>query len=149
MKIAAFDLGRHAAVADNLDIGPDRIELWSFKGDRKQRAGLFMQSCRQYFIQTSSQLDVVFYERPFARGYDATRCLWGLAGILEACAEEAQIATVDMPPGSIKKYAAGKGAADKQAMIAMAQIMGYCGDNEHEADAFLALQYALVHCIKE
>lgn len=148
-RIIAFDLGANMAFAASHPSGIAQTGHETFKGDRKTRAGATLLWVHKVLREQKAinwhptQIDAVFYERPFARGMDATRSLWGLAGLVEAQATNAALPVVDMPPGTIKSWATGKGHATKEEMIAAAQIMGYTGTNEHEADAFLGLQYAL------
>jgi Holliday junction resolvasome RuvABC endonuclease subunit len=93
-------------------------------------------------LKRTPSFDVVVYETPFARGRDATRSMWGIAGILEACANRANIAVVDVAVPTIKKFATGHGHAAKNDMIAAAKKFGYLGFNDNEADAICLLKYA-------
>lgn len=89
--------------------------------------------------------DLIVYERPFCRGLHATRMLWGMAGIIEAWAEDNEIPVVDQVPSAIKKWATGNGRASKQDMIDVAAIWGHPDLNDHEADALLLGLYTLKH----
>ncbi len=140
MKILALDLGANIGWAEIGHAGLRRAGVETFTGDRKQRAGK-----TQKFLQRlmKSGPDAVIYERPFARGKHATRALWGLAGIIEACAENAGAACLDVLPAAIKKHAAGTGNADKEAMMAAASVIWKAAvENEHMADAICLLDYA-------
>lgn len=144
MKIIALDIGSNMAMAHNLRGVPSVLSC-EFKGDRPTRAAE-TQVWLERRLQVLVAADVVVYERPFNRGRDATRCSWGLAGIIEACATRAGMAVLDVENGTVKRFALGKRdirGATKQDMIAAAQLMGYTGDNEHEADAWCLLQYAM------
>lgn len=145
-RIIAFDIGANMAVAWNGPLDGFTVEHQKFESIREHRAGAtLLWLTRQFRLIKfmEPKIDAVFYERPFARGDDATRCLWGLAGLIEATATNAGFPVVDMPPGTIKRWATGKGNATKEEMIGAAQIMGYDGTNEHEADCYLGLLYAL------
>lgn len=145
MKIAAFDLGSHVACAHNMTgAGNERVTHWDAKGDRVERAGQILGWLKEAFQQFEDHggLDVVVYERPFARGQAATRSLWGVAGILEALAGAYGWPCIDYTPGEIKKHAIGKGDAEKDEMILAASLTGYMGDNEHEADAWCLMRFA-------
>lgn len=162
MKIIALDLGSNMALAHNgMDVAIcDHLVA---TGPRAHRAGAIMGWLDLRFrqIERACSIDLVVYERPFARGFDATRCGWGLAGIVEALATKYSWAVTDQTPQSIKKFAIGgrarvkmtsaerrKAAADeKQLMIEAARRMGYTGHNEHEADAFCLLKYAEAHAV--
>ncbi len=143
LKIIAFDLGSHMAVAHNLQ-GLPRVQHATFKGTRQERAGATLQWLVEGVMDRAVELgcDAVIYERPFARGQDATRSLWGLAGLIEATANAAGLPCLDVTPAEIKKWATGCSKADKEDMIFTAGLYGYPGDNEHEADAFLLLKFA-------
>lgn len=147
MKILAFDLGSHMAVAHNLQ-GDPRVQSADFKGTRQERAGATLQWLEDNFSRARELgCEAVVYERPFARGFDATRSLWGIAGLIEGCANAAGLPCLDMTPAEIQKHALG--AANrlpkddkKRAMTMAAMMTGYAGDNEHEADAWCLLRFA-------
>ena len=148
MKIIAFDLGKNMAWASNWSGKSIRkettINTHSFllKGDVRAHR---LHSLLSYLLCNHADLpghDIVVYETPFARGRDATRSLWGIAGIIEACATNAGLPVVDVAVPTIKKFATGHGKASKDQMIIAAQRMGYVGTNEHEADAVCLLRYA-------
>ena len=40
------------------------------------------------FVDRDEGVDLIIYERPFARGQHATRSLWGIAGIIDAMARD-------------------------------------------------------------
>tara|TARA_R110000868_G_scaffold24342_4_gene96294 strand:- start:3168 stop:3626 length:459 start_codon:yes stop_codon:yes gene_type:complete len=144
MKVIALDLGSSMAMAHNV-LGEARVQSKTFKGLREQRAA-DTRDWLDYWLEAIDLLggaDAVVYERPFARGRDATRCLWGLAGIVEAAATRAGLPVLDVDVSTLKKFATGKSGASKEQMIEAAQLMGYTGDNEHEADAWCLLQYSM------
>lgn len=143
--ILAFDLGTNIGLAHNaLPAGAVAASI-VLTGDRCNRATEFMgytQNLLKQFEEAKKPIDAVVYERPFARGFHATRSLWGLAGILEAVAHDAGAAVLDITPSEIKKFATGSGRASKEDMILFASTTGYAGDNEHEADAWCLLRMA-------
>lgn len=141
MKIAAFDLGRHLACAHNFN-GEPVVAYREFKGNRVERAAdtlTTLLAMRDQF--EAAGVDAVVYERPFARGKDATRCLWGIAGLLEGVFGGI-CAVLDWTPSEIKKWSTGNAKADKDDMTLAAACTGYMGDNEHEADAWCMLRMA-------
>jgi len=146
MKIIAFDLGSTWACATNdpsekmVLLGQDADALHFVEtGARPEKLAAFS---RAVWALEGQAVDLVIYERPFARGQAATRLLWGMAGILEAAAHAAGAAVLDISPAEIKKWATGNGHASKEEMLVAARRMGYTGDNEHEADAFALLKMA-------
>ncbi len=134
-------------VAENLTNPNGHAFSWQLQGTRHCRLAQFQLLLESFFGELPQQFDAVFYERPFARGQHATRALWGYAGVLEAMATCFQIAIIEATPKEIKKFATGNGKAEKPDMILAAQVMGYDGDNEHEADAFCGLRYAEANAV--
>jgi Holliday junction resolvasome RuvABC endonuclease subunit len=139
MNIIAFDLGRNFAWARNTD--PLRVGNFTMDGPRAHRQGRLLEYLDALF-ERAVALQAVVYETPFARGRDATRSLWGIAGIIEACATNAGLPVVDVAVPTIKKFATGNGFAPKTEMIIAAKKFGYKGNSEHEADAVCLLKYA-------
>jgi Holliday junction resolvasome RuvABC endonuclease subunit len=143
MRIIAFDLGQNMAAAWLDECGQICVTSKWFEGTRVERAGPTAVWLQELVFEKG--FTTVIYERPFARGFHATRCLWGLAGLVEACASASLVACLDVTPSTIKEWATGKGTADKSAMIARARELGYNGTNEHEADAYLLCRYGLAN----
>lgn len=144
-KIISFDLGSTVAWADNYGDGLHWGHIEKPQGMiREHWLAMVYARLDLLFTGAAQYLDAVFYERPFARGQAATRMGWGLAGVIEAVASKHNLPCLDMPPSSIKKFAAGHGKAEKSDMLASAQVLfGYEGANEHEADAVCGLHYAI------
>lgn len=61
-----------------------------------------------------------------------------LHGILRGVAIDGGHEVCTVTPSELKRYATGKGNADKDAMVAAARRLGWEGDDHNEADAFLA-----------
>jgi Holliday junction resolvasome RuvABC endonuclease subunit len=141
MRIIAFDIGRHCAYAWR-EGGNGRLRWGYFdlEGIRSHRMGQLMKKLPP--ILGVNRYDVVVYETPFARGRDATRSLWGIAGIIEGCATIANAAVLDVAVSTIKKHACDDGHASKRDMTMAARRFGYLGHNEHEGDAICLLSYA-------
>lgn len=144
MIIAALDVGSHLALAVS---GHEPIHFHC-PGERPERlaAGMaWLDDQFKGFVDRDEGVDLIIYERPFARGQHATRSLWGIAGIIDAMAHKHGFPVIDIDPSSIKLWAAGKGNADKDDMIAAAFLLGYHTDNEHKADAHCLLKFAEAH----
>ena len=138
MKIIAFDLGKNMSFAHNLNKTPFATHK-TFDGTRAER----LASTMVWLLAIDwHHFDACIYETPFARGRDATRCGWGVAGLIEACASNSCVPVMDAAVSTIKKFATGHGKACKEDMVAAAQRFGYKGSNEHEADAVCLLKYA-------
>lgn len=140
MRIIAFDLGSNLAWAYH---NKSSIS-WGcrlFAGHRTVRLAAMMTFVNA--LLKTCTVDAVAYETPFARGYHATRSMWGSAGVLEACATKAGLPIIDVSVATIKKFATGDGHAPKNAMVAAAASRWkYTGKNDNEADAICLLKYA-------
>lgn len=165
LKIIHYDLGTNMAFAHNGCGDVVICERFVASGSRQQRAAQTLAWLQQRHAEIKAAgitFDVAHYERPFARGFDATRCGWGLAGLIEGF-HGGDCVVLDSTPQSIKSFALGKAPArkkmtskekriasiaEKLKLIEVAQALGYYGDNEHEADAFLGLKYAERHCAR-
>jgi Holliday junction resolvasome RuvABC endonuclease subunit len=147
MKIAALDLGSTGAAAfdDGTGMACASVVLNNPKAKPKDQVSRPMRFAlwRNWLMETlPDDLDVIIYERPFARGQAATRTLWGYAAIVEEVAAVKQTAVLDITPSEIKVWATGHGKATKTDMQAAALGLGYDGLNEHEADAYCLYQMA-------
>lgn len=170
MKIIHFDIGSNMAFAHNACGDVVVVEHFKATGSRADRAA---QTLRWLARRTKEmkdaqiKFDVCHYDRPFTRGYDASRCLWGIAGIVEAVFGGDTV-LLDSTPQSVKSFALAKigrvpsrsktkmksadrikaAAQEKLWMVEAAQVMGYTGDHEHEADAYCGLKYAEEFCAR-
>lgn len=158
-RIIHFDLGKNMAYAHNGCYDFVVVDHFTAMGERPVRAAetlTWLSKLFYGFKRDGIQFDVVHYERPFTRGFDASRCLWGIVGVLEAVVGDT-LPILDSTPQAIKSFSLGKApkrvkmtsaektkanVAEKIKMIEAAQFLGYMGNNEHEADAFLGLKYA-------
>lgn len=85
-----------------------------------------------------NSIDVLIFERAygFRRG---SEFLGGLAAICHC--QDDRVAVMEANVSSLKKFATGKGNADKSMMIEAAKNYGYSTSDDNEADAFLLLEY--------
>lgn len=169
MNILHFDLGTNMALAHNACGDVIVTEHFVASGPRAERAAQtlrWMAKRASEMKKAGLVINLTHYERPFSRGFDATRCTWGLAGIIEGVFG-GHCAIIDSTPQSIKSFALAKigrvpsrsktkmkskareaaAAQEKLWMIEAAQFMGYQGTNEHEADAFCGLKYAEYYAV--
>lgn len=80
--------------------------------------------------------ELVMIEGLAYSAHDRDKQLAQLAGIVRAELYERGDALMVIPPGSIKKYATGKGGCAKEAVLGAAiRRLGYEGDSLDEADA--------------
>jgi hypothetical protein len=76
-------------------------------------------------------------------GTDAAHVYGGLMASLTSWGELRGVPYQGVPVGTIKKYATGRGNADKQAMIAAARSHGFSPVDDNEADAIAILLWAI------
>lgn len=139
LRIVAFDLGIHFAVATNIG-GPAEVQRVDFK-DPATRNGMLMQMLRTLIEQAAGAIDVVILERPFGSKFVAAdKVLFGQAAIIDAVFMLAGIPVLSLVPADIKRRSTGKGNADKAMMLAAAKRQGYAGTDEHCADAWCLLK---------
>lgn len=76
-------------------------------------------------------------------GTDASHIYGGLMATLTAWAELRGVPYEGVPVGTIKRHAAGKGNADKAAMVAAIRARGFSPADDNEADAIAILLWAI------
>ena len=95
-------------------------------------------------LDVTGGIDAVYFEEVRRHiGTDAAHVFGGLLATLTAWCEARGIPYQGVPVGTIKRYAAGKGNADKQAMIAAVRQRGFDPVDDNEADAIAILLWAL------
>ncbi len=85
--------------------------------------------------------EVVFEEVRRHLGVDAAHVYGGLMAIVTAWCESENVPFSGVPVGTVKKYAAGKGNASKEDVIAAVRAWGYSPTDDNEADAIALWQY--------
>jgi hypothetical protein len=85
---------------------------------------------------------IVFEEVRAHAGTDAAHIYGGFLGMLTAWCEEHDVPYEGVPVGTIKRYATGKGNADKAAMITAIRARGFAPADDNEADAIALLLWA-------
>lgn len=79
---------------------------------------------------------VVLEGYAFAARNSHAHALGELGGVIRLALHERRVPFVDVPPASLKKYATGKGNANKGEMLAAAiRRLDYDGASDNEADA--------------
>ena len=95
-------------------------------------------------LDVTGGIDAVYFEEVRRHaGTDAAHVFGGFLATLSAWCEENSIPYSGVPVGTIKRFATGKGNADKQAMIAAMRERGFEPANDNEADAIAILLWAL------
>ena len=85
---------------------------------------------------------IVFEEVRRHIGTDAAHVFGGLLATLTSWAEMNSIPYEGVPVGTIKRFATGKGNADKAAVITAMQARGFHPADDNEADALALLLWA-------
>ena len=86
---------------------------------------------------------VYFEEVRRHAGTDAAHVYGGLLATLTAWCEQHGIAYQGVPVGTIKRFATGKGNADKAAMLAAMRARGFSPADDNEADAMAILLWSI------
>lgn len=104
----------------------------------KSRGEQRLVEIRNAVVDLAVYSDVVVLEGyAFARPNQAHQ-LGELGGVVRAALWERRIPFVEVPPSVLKKYATGKGNADKGAVLAAAiRRLGFEGDDDNAADAWV------------
>ena len=95
-------------------------------------------------LEVTGGIDAVYFEEVRRHiGTDAAHTHGGFLAALTSWCEAKGIAYQGVPVGTIKRFATGKGNADKQAMIAAVRERGFEPGDDNEADAIAILLWAL------
>ena len=95
-------------------------------------------------LDVTGGIDAVYFEEVRRHaGTDAAHVYGGLLATLTAWCEAHGIPYQGVPVGTIKRYATGKGNADKKAMIEAIRSRGFEPTDDNEADAIAILLWAL------
>jgi len=112
--------------------------IWNLKPTRFESAGMRFVKLRTKLAEMHRAYGfshIVFEEVRRHAGTDAAHVYGGLLGTLQTWCEENGVTYEGAGVGTIKKFATGKGNADKKAMIAAARGFGTDTDDDNEADA--------------
>ena len=116
-----------------------------FSKRRGESNGAMFLRFRHWLNQLVDRDDVhlVAYEQSHHRGGAATEIGVNLTGRVQEVCAQSQVEYVAVHTATIKKYATGKGNADKTVMIAKAaEVLGRQPLDDNEADAVLLALYA-------
>jgi len=118
-----------------------------FRPNRYEGGGMRYLRFAKWLDQTlevTGGIDAIHYEEVRRHaGTDASHVYGGLLASLTAWCEEHGIPYGGVPVGTIKRFATGKGNADKAAMIAAIRARGFEPADDNEADAIAILLWAL------
>ena len=95
-------------------------------------------------LEVTGGIDAVYFEEVRRHiGTDAAHVYGGLLATLTSWCEAHGIPYQGVPVGTIKRYATGKGNADKQAVLAAMRSRGFNPADDNEADALAILLWAM------
>jgi len=134
MKILALDQASNCGWCCSNDL----YGCWDLNTRKDESSGMKMIRFRSKLkeVVESENIELVVYER--VAGFHKNSIIHAskMVAIIETFCEENGIAYIAYSATEIKKFATGKGNANKEAMIqAAASKYGYEGKNDNEADA--------------
>lgn len=143
--ILALDLGTTTGWAMSRPNGLTDSGTQSFKPGRYDGGGMrYLRFSRWLDEMAAEPIAAIYFEEVRRHvGTDAAHVYGGLMATLSAWAEVKGIPYQGIPVGTIKKHAAGKGNAPKEAMIAAARSRGFDPADDNEADALALLAYVI------
>ena len=116
----------------------------SFRPSRYDGGGIRYLRFRGWLDGTAHGVGVIHFEEVRRHaGTDAAHVYGGLLATLTAWCEQHGIAYQGVPVGTIKRFIAGKGNADKQAVITAVRERGFNPADDNEADALAILLWAI------
>lgn len=134
MKVLSLDIASVTGWA----IDKNTYGTWDFKTRKDESMGMklirFRAKLRE--VHELEKLNIIIYERPAGKHAHPMIHQSKLIGVVEQFCEENEINYRSYSATEIKKFATGKGNANKAAMIKAAQTKyQYTGNDDNEADA--------------
>jgi hypothetical protein len=145
--ILALDLGTNTGWAIRNLRGRIVSGTAEFKPHRFEGGGMRYLRFERWLDETlrlAGDVEAVYFEAVRRHtGVDAAHAYGGFLAGLTAWCEEHAIAYQGVPVGTIKRFIAGKGNADKAAVIAAVRERGFTPADDNEADAIAILLWAI------
>jgi hypothetical protein len=145
--LLALDLGTTTGWAMQLAGGRVESGTVSFRPSRYDGGGIRYLRFRGWLDSTVADaagiFAIHFEEVRRHAGTDAAHLYGGFLATLTSWCEQRSIAYQGVPVGTIKRFIAGKGNADKQAVIAAVRERGFSPADDNEADAIAILLWAV------
>lgn len=141
MRILAIDPGTHCGYA----LSASESGVWDLKPRRHEGGGMRFVRLRNYLSKACHQAGLVVYEEVRGhKGTDAAQIYGGIVAIIQEHCELRDIPYQGVPVGTIKKYATGKGNANKELMLTAARERWPVADiaDDNQADALLLWAWA-------
>jgi len=147
MKILSLDLGTKMGFAICGDDNAILSGVMDYKLGRFEGGGMRFLRFKKWLTEIKQDFDfdlVTFEEVRRHKGTDAAHVYGGFMAVLTVWCEHHEIPYSGTPVGTIKKFATGKGNANKDAMIAAVRTWGYEPIDDNEADAIALLSLTMV-----
>jgi hypothetical protein len=145
--ILALDLGSSTGWALRGADGAITSGVQQFRPNRFEGGGMAFLRFNHWLselAESSGPITAVFFEEVRAHaGTLAAHVYGGFLAHLEAWAEFRDVPYQGVPVGTIKRYIAGKGNADKRAVINAVKARGFAPADDNEADAIAILLWAI------
>lgn len=145
--ILALDLGTSTGWALSCPDGAIISGTMSFRPSRYEGGGMRYLRFRSWLNEINNRSgpigSIYFEEVRRHAGTDAAHIYGGFLAHLTSWCEAEKIAYQGTPVGTIKLFIAGKGNADKNAVINAVRARGYNPADDNEADAIAILLWAL------
>jgi hypothetical protein len=141
--VLALDLGTTTGWALRGQDGGITSGTMTFRPSRFEGGGMRYLRFRGWLTEMAglaSGLSRIAFEEVRAHaGTDAAHLYGGFLAHLSAWCEEHEIPYEGVPVATIKRFATGRGNADKAAMIAAMRARGFAPTDDNEADAIAIL----------
>ena len=116
----------------------------SFRPSRYDGGGVRYLRFRAWLESFAADVGAIYHEEIRRHlSTDSAHVHGGLLATLTSWCEQRSIAYQGVPVGTIKRFIAGKGNADKDAVIAAVQARGFNPADDNEADAIAILLWAI------
>lgn len=141
MKILAIDQASRLGWAISATV----YGTWDLTTRKDESHGMKLVRLRAKLAEIcqSEGITIIAYERVAGQHSNAIIHAAKMVGCIETFCTDNNIEYASYSASEIKKYATGKGNADKKAMIQAARDKyGYTGSDDNEADALHILHYA-------
>jgi hypothetical protein len=144
--VLALDLGTTTGWALRRQDGGITSGTITFRPSRFEGGGMRYLRFRSWLGELAALAGgltrIAFEEVRSHAGTDAAHLYGGFLAHLSAWCEERGVAYEGVPVGTIKRFATGRGNADKATMIAAVRARGFAPADDNEADAIALLLWA-------
>jgi len=144
--VLALDLGQMTGWAMRLPEAVIASGTVEFRPGRFEGGGMIYLRFRSWLeqVHATNRLRLIVFEDVRRHvGTSASHVYGGFLAILTSWCEHRGVPYQGVPVGTVKRHIAGKGNADKAAVIAAVRTRGYRPADDNEADAIAILLWAI------